>query len=84
MPARRFVVEDSDNGRAARLGLLDQRENDVAIGAIEAGGRFVEQERRVRVDETARDVDPLLLTARERRGRKRPEASGQIDPGQHR
>src|SRR5207237_2892190 len=59
-----LVVEDAHDGRAARLGLVDELDDDAAVGRVERGGGLVQQQQPRRLDEPTRDVDTLLLAAR--------------------
>src|SRR5437660_6696310 len=76
------VVHDTRNRRAALLLFGDEIHHDGTIGRIERGGRLVEQEDRQSGQKTARDVDPLLLAAREGRGRQSPQAFRYVEPRQ--
>ena len=55
-----------------------------AVGRIERGRRLVEQQHRMIGDEAARDIDALLLAAREGRGRQGPQPLRQIEPREQR
>ena len=68
------VVKDADDGRAGIAALADQLDHAVPIGSIERGCRFVEQQDRIVDDQRPRDVDALLLAAREGGRRQCPEA----------
>ena len=77
-------MEDADDGAAPRLGLLDQAQDGFAVRRIEARRRLIEQHHRHRPHETARNVHPLLLAARKRGGRERPEPLRDPQPGEQR
>ena len=67
-----LVVEDGEEPGPAGPPLGDQLDHRVAILGVQRGGRLVEDEQRMVAGEAARDVDPLLLAAGERRRRQRP------------
>ena len=60
----------------------DQLDDAVAVARIERGGRLVEQQDRVIDDQRARDVDPLLLAAREGGRRQLPQALRDVEQGE--
>src|SRR5690606_9112352 len=76
--ACRAVVKDAQQGGTALAGLLDQLDDDGTIAGIERGGRLVEQQDRMARREGARQVDALLLAAREGRGRQVPESARDV------
>ena len=68
------VVADGDDGGAARLRLVDHCHHNRTIVGVERCRRFVEQQDRMTADEATREVDPLLLAAREGGGRQGVQA----------
>ncbi len=68
--AHLVVVEDADNGNPPRLGIGDHADHHVPVGRVQRGGRLVQQQDRMSADEPPRQIDPLLLAARERRRRQ--------------
>src|ERR1700733_4826408 len=66
-----IVMDDRHHGDALTFLLFDQLNHDRAVGGVERGGRLVQQQDRQIGNESPGDIDPLLLTAGERRGRQR-------------
>ena len=62
-------MADCDDGGASRFGFLDHADDNGTVFRVERRGRFVQQQDRVRGDETAGDIDALLLAAGKCRGR---------------
>src|SRR6516164_8597521 len=82
-PAANFIImHDGNDGDACTLLLVDQIDDHLAIGGIERRGRFIQQQDRMIGNETARDIDALLLAAREGRGRQRPQSLGNVETTQ--
>ncbi len=69
-----IIVHDGDDGDAAPLFFRDQLDHGGAVGGIERSGRLVEQQDRPLGQKAARDVDALLLAAREGDRRDLPQA----------
>lgn len=59
----------------------DHADDDFTIDRVERGGRFIKQQHRMAGDEAARDVDALLLAAREGGRRKQPQLFRQVEAG---
>ena len=70
---------DRDHGNAGAFLLVDQTDHHLAIGRIERCGRLIQQQDRMIGNEAARDIDALLLTAGEGRGRQRPQPLRNIE-----
>ena len=67
-----LVVKDGEETGPAGPPFGDQFDHCVAVLSVQRGGRLVEDEQRMIAGEAAREVDPLLLAAGERRRRQRP------------
>ena len=67
---------------ALDLLLADELGHDGAVLRVQGGGGLVEEQERPVGDQAPGDVDPLLLAAREGRGRQAPEPLGQVEPGE--
>src|SRR5215469_12798168 len=77
-----IIVYDTRNRRAALLLFVDEIHHDRTIVCVERGGRLVEQQDRQVGQEAARDVDALLLAAREGRRRQPPQSLRHVEPRQ--
>ena len=77
-------MADRDDRGAACLRILNHLYHDRAVFGIKGSGRFVQQQDRMLGDETARQVDTLLLTARERRRRDRVQPRRNVQSQQQR
>ena len=71
-----LVVEDADERRSGPLALPDEADHGGPVLPVERRGRLIEQKDRARRGKAAGDIDALLLAARERRRRQRPEPLG--------
>ena len=71
-------MEDREEPCPLRATLGDERNDGVAIGSVERGGRLVENEKRMLAGEAARDIDALLLSSGEGRGRQAPQTLRQV------
>src|SRR5262245_5205118 len=68
-----LVMDDGNDCGAAAFLFGDQIDHGPAVLGVERGGRLVEQENRQLGEKATRNVDALLLAARERRRRQAPQ-----------
>lgn len=58
-----LIMEDAEQRRAFFFFLPDHVHHNAPVGGVERSRRLIEKQDRMIGDETARDVDALLLTA---------------------
>src|SRR5687768_15110467 len=73
-----FIVENTDQRRTPSLLLLDELDDDGAIGGVERSGRLIEQQNGDVGNKAARNVDALLFAARKRSRRQAPHPFGHV------
>jgi len=77
-----LVTDDRHNGNATPLPFGDEVDHHSTIFGIERGGRLVQQQHGAVGEESPRDVHPLLLAAREGRGRHGHQPLRDVEPAQ--
>lgn len=74
-----LVMENTEQGRPFALLFRDHLHDHPSVGGIQGCGRFIEKQDRVIGDETACDVDALLLAAGKGCWRQRPQFPRQVE-----
>ncbi len=78
----RFIMKNTDNGRATRARLFNETHDCGAVNAVERCRRLIQQQHGIIGNKATGDVDALLLSTGERRGCQGPEALRDVEPGQ--